>query len=292
MTFEHDTNERIRVYELDPSNSPSVFEVKATDLTFIWNTGERLDLTVDKVPYRLARNQIIFLTEFHHIDSIELESARMVRFNQPFYCIINHDNEVGSKGFLFFGASGIPIISIDEAILWEFDISWQLFEAEMQRTDILKKDMLQSILKRMLILSARILRKSTDFHKLEKGQSDLIREFNYLVERHFTEHHDVAFYASQLNKSPKTISNVFSVISSRGPQHIIHDRIMMHARRQIGYTNLSIKEIAYELGYEDIHSFSRFFKKKEGISPLQYREKFLANTTSEGKIATTSGIYA
>jgi AraC-like DNA-binding protein len=48
---------------------------------------------------------------------------------------------------------------------------------------------------------------------------------------------------------------------------------MMHAKRQIGYTNLSIKEIAHELGYDDIQAFSRFFKSKEGISPVQYREK-------------------
>jgi AraC family transcriptional activator of pobA len=46
---------------------------------------------------------------------------------------------------------------------------------------------------------------------------------------------------------------------------------MIHARRQINYTNLSIKEIAYELGYDDIQTFSRFFKSKEGMSPMQYR---------------------
>jgi AraC-like DNA-binding protein len=48
---------------------------------------------------------------------------------------------------------------------------------------------------------------------------------------------------------------------------------MVHARRQIGYTKLSIKEIAYGLGFEDIQTFSRFFKNKEGVSPLQYRER-------------------
>jgi AraC-like DNA-binding protein len=198
----------------------------------------------------------------------------MVRFNQPFYCIVNHDNEVGSKGLLFFGASGVPVVSIEEGDLKDFEISWEIFCSEIHKTDILQKDMLQAILKRMLILSVRILRKSTNFHKLEKNQADIIREFNYLVEGHFSRHHDVAFYASKLNKSPKTLSNLFSIFSERAPLNIIHDRIMIHARRQISYTNLSIKEIAYQLGYEDIQTFSRFFKNKEGVSPLQYREKF------------------
>ncbi|MCL4640378.1 helix-turn-helix domain-containing protein [Olivibacter oleidegradans] len=273
MLFVNNTNECIGVHELDKENINLVFDVKETDMTFIWNTGEVMNLTIDRIPYQLKKHQIIFLTEFHKIDAIDLESARMVRFNQPFYCIVNHDNEVGSKGFLFFGASGVPIVSVDERNLRDFEISWEMFSSEIRKSDLLQQDMLQAILKRMLILSARILTHSTNFHKLEKNQSDIVREFNYLVERHFAEHHDVAYYASRLNKSPKTLSNLFSIVSNRSPLNIIHDRIMIHARRQINYSNRSIKEIAYELGYEDVQTFSRFFKSREGMSPVQYREK-------------------
>lgn len=273
MVFENDSKESLSVTTLEKENKDTVFNIRETDMTFIWNTGEILDITVDKIPYRLVKNQIIFLTEFHKIDAIELDTARMIRFNQPFYCIVNYDNEVGSKGLLFFGANGIPIVTVDESLVRDFEISWDILCTEMKRHDILQKDMLQSMLKRMLILSVRILRKSMNFDQLEKSQADIIREFNYLVEGHFSEHHDVAFYASKLNKSPKTLSNLFSIASQRPPLNIIHDRIMIHARRQINYTSLSIKEIAHKLGYEDIQAFSRFFKNKEGISPTQYREK-------------------
>ena len=273
MVFENESKEYLCLTELNEENRNAVFDVRETDMTFIWNTGDFMNITVDKVPYRLLKNQIIFLTEFHKIDSIDLDTARMVRFNQPFYCIVNHDNEVGSKGLLFFGATRVPIVSVEEDFVKDFEISWDIFCAEMSQHDILQKDMLQSMLKRMLILSVRILRKSSNLDKLEKSQAEIIREFNYLVEGHFSKHHDVAFYASKLNKSPKTLSNLFAIVSERPPLNIIHDRIMVHARRQINYTNLSIKEIAYELGYEDIQTFSRFFKNKEGISPAQYREK-------------------
>jgi AraC-like DNA-binding protein len=273
MVFANNSNEILQIYDLNPSNSDIIFDVKKTDLTFIWNTGEKMEIMVDKTLFKLKKNQIIFLTEFHKIDFTEFEAARMVRFNQPFFCIINHDNEVGSKGLLFFGASDIPIVTIDGTMVREFDISWEIFCSEMQKVDILQRDMLQSLLKRMLILSVRILRKSNNFNKLENSQGDIIREFNYLVESHFTEHHDVAFYASQLNKSPKTLSNLFSIVSERAPLNIIHDRIMMHAKKQINYSNLSIKEIAYELGYDNIQTFSRFFKSKEGMSPVHYRKK-------------------
>ena len=273
MVYENDSKELLCLVELDKANSNIVLDSKETDMTFIWNTGDLINITVDKVQYQLQKNQIIFLTEFHKIDSIELDTARMVRFNQPFYCIINHDNEVGSKGLLFFGASGVPIISIDDSELDSFEISWQIFCSEMRQNDILQKDMLLSMLKRLLILSVRILRRSNNLHRLENSQADIIREFNFLVEGHFSKHHDVAFYASKLNRSPKTLSNLFSIVSQRPPLNIIHDRIMVHAKRQINYTSLSIKEIAYELGYDDIQTFSRFFKNKEGMSPMQYREK-------------------
>ena len=277
MIFTNNSHEILQIYNLDQSNSNVIFDVKKTDLTFIWNTGEHMDITIDKAHYQLQKNQIIFLTEFHKIDAIEFETARMVRFNQPFYCIINHDNEVGSKGLLFFGASDIPVVTIGENMVRDFEISWEIFYSEIGKEDVLQQDMLQSLLKRMLILSVRILRQSNNFYKLEKGQSDVIREFNYLVESHFAEHHDVAFYASKLNKSPKTLSNLFALVSERAPLNIIHDRIMMHARKQINYSNLSIKEIAYELGYDNIQTFSRFFKSKEGISPVHYRKKVIGS---------------
>ncbi|MDC8103403.1 helix-turn-helix domain-containing protein [Chryseobacterium sp. PTM-20240506] len=273
MIFTNDLNETLQVCNLDQTNADIVSNVQKTDMTFIWNTGQSMKIEVDKYVYILQKNQIIFLTEFHKIDSLEIESARMVRFNQPFYCIVNHDNEVGSKGMLFFGASDIPIVTVDDDMIRDFELSWEIFCSEINKNDILKQDMLQSLLKRMLILSVRILRQSNKFSNLEKSQSDVIREFNYLVERHFAEHHDVAFYASRLNKSPKTLSNLFSLVSSRAPLHIIHDRIMIHAKRQINYSGLSIKEIAYELGYDNIQTFSRFFKSKEGVSPVHYRKK-------------------
>ncbi|MCX2478330.1 helix-turn-helix domain-containing protein [Pedobacter sp. MC2016-15] len=272
MVFKNDSNEFISLSELNETNKNIVLDSGATDKTFIWNTSDILKIVIDKIPYELSKGGIIFLTEFHHIDHIELESARMVRFNKSFFCMIDQDKQVGSKGLLFYGATHVPIVILDPLSTEDFEVTWTIFKHEMQRTDILQKEMLETLLKRMLILSVRILRNSTYLHQLEKRQIELIREFNYLVENHFCEHHDVAFYASALNKSPKTLSNTF-LNYNRSPLHIIHDRILIHAKRQISYTSLSVKEIAYQLGYNDIQTFSRFFKKCEGISPSQYRDK-------------------
>ena len=74
-----------------------------------------------------------------------------------------------------------------------------------------------------------------------------------------------------LNKSPKTLSNLFAKLSNRSPLQIIQDRKMLEARRMLRYTDKTIKEIAYDLGFEDIQTFSRLFKKQESISPINFR---------------------
>jgi AraC-like DNA-binding protein len=75
-----------------------------------------------------------------------------------------------------------------------------------------------------------------------------------------------------LNKSPKTLSNLFKKYNEKSPLQVIQNRTILEARRLLRYSDKSIKEIAYEIGYEDIQSFSRFFKKVEGISPSDFKK--------------------
>lgn len=280
MTFEGSSHEFLALEEIGPENKKTVFENRGTDMTILWNIGESMTVDIDRVGYLLSSNQIIFLTDIHKITCIDVQSARMVRFNQPFFCPVNHDNEVGSKGLLFFGALEIPIITVGESDQRKFETFWEIFSSEMHNEDSLQMDMLQSLLKRFLILSARSLKRSSNLKGLQNAQVDTIREFSFLVETNFRQHHDVAFYAEKLNKSPKTLSNLFALASVRPPLEIIHDRIMLYARRQLNYTRMSIKEISYTLGFEDVQAFSRFFKNREGQSPLQFRERLLVDQPS------------
>jgi len=146
-----------------------------------------------------------------------------------------------------------------------------MFTLEMQSRDNMQKDMLQMMLKRYLILCTRIY-KSKILYLPEDRDTDIVREFNFLVETHFKSLHSVAEYAKLLHKSPKTISNIFWKLNSKSPLQFIHERKMLEAKRLLIYTTKRIKEIAYEVGFDDIQTFSRFFKRNEGISPSKYKE--------------------
>lgn len=272
MVYENNTVELLKVQEINKTTNVGSFDIASTDMTFVWNRGCPMNIVVNQIVYKLLKNDIIILTNHHTIENVSFESARLIKFNLPFINQIGNEVENSLKGALFFNATSAPILSIEENELHAFESSWDIFCIEMKSKDNLQYDMLQSILKRIIILCARKLKKEKIILSVAR-EADILREFRFLVENYFAKHHDVAFYASKLNKSPKTLSNLFSSLSDRTPIDIIHERIMVHARKQIYHTTKSIKEIAYDLGYEDIQTFSRFFKNKEGLSPIQYRER-------------------
>ncbi|MFT4802476.1 MAG: AraC family transcriptional activator of pobA, partial [Flavobacteriaceae bacterium] len=265
MKFIGNTKEFIELTTLETPTYTIFREPEGSSLTILWFRTDHNEFIIDGKEYSFSKNQIIFLTEFHKVTAKKKGITNYLSFNRSFYCVIDHDTEVSCKGVLFFGSSQLPIIQIPNQEIEHFETLWKMFTIEMNSKDNLQFAMLQMMLKRYLILCTRLYKTQQQF-PMEKMDSDIVRDFNFLVEQHFKTKHTVAEYADLLNKSPKTISNTFLKIDSKSPLKYIQERIMLEARRQLYYTNKPIKEIAYEIGYKDIQTFSRFFKVQEGIS--------------------------
>jgi len=92
-----------------------------------------------------------------------------------------------------------------------------------------------------------------------------------LVEANFRTEHSVSFYAQQLCKSPKTLANVFAIYNNKTPSQLIQERILIEAKRLLTYTQQSVKQITFELGFEDVAYFSNYFKKHTALSPVEFR---------------------
>ena len=88
---------------------------------------------------------------------------------------------------------------------------------------------------------------------------------------HFRNKHSVADYAVLLQKSPKTLSNVFSKYNAKTPLKVISERICLEAQRLLFFSNKSISEIGFELGFTDVSHFSKFFKKHYQKTPAAFR---------------------
>lgn len=272
MQFSGKNDEFFEVTRITHDNSEIIKTSPKNQLSLLWFVSDNNLLKIDEKPISFNNNDFIFLTEFHKIEIQDFKSARLLRFNKSFYCILDHDSEVGCKGILYYGASNTPIIHPSKKDLDVLNTVWKMLCLEMEARDNLQLEMLQMMLKRILILCTRIYKSQANFDHLENKEAEIVREFNFLVEQHFKEKHYVADYAALLNKAPKTLANHFKKIGNKTPSQFIHDRIIIEAKRLISYTEKPISEIGYELGFADIQTFSRFFKKLKGISPTQYRQ--------------------
>ncbi len=271
MNFDSKTHEKIFVSAVIPQHR-FIFEQNMKHaLTILWNVEEDAKFMVDNKEVIVEKNCVVFLTEFHNVDSFAFQKMNTIQFNRGFYCIETHDTETGCKGLLFYGASAIPKILIPEDRQRQFQALWETFEWEMEEKDHLKIEMLRSVLKRFLILSLRIYKIQNKDIPTDDGNVSLIREFNYLVEKNYKHLTKVADYAELLNKAPKTLSNLFNKFTDKTPLQVINERRLLEARRLLKYTDLYIQEIADELNFADAQAFSNFFRKRENYSPSQFR---------------------
>jgi len=241
---------------------------------FIWVQSGKITLEIDHVEVVLQTDEIIPITPLHHIEVKEVDGEYLcLLFNSNFYCIYGHDNEVSCNGFLFQGSSNIIRIKLtDEQSKLLHSIS-DIFMGECVIKDDLQEEMLRIVLKRFIITCTRIAREKFSVSVERERSFDIVRQFYVLVDNHFKEKKQVQDYADMLHRSPKTISNLFSSYHLPSPLQVIHDRILSEAKRLLLYTSKSAKEISIILGFEDLATFSRFFKKMAHESISQYRNR-------------------
>lgn len=88
--------------------------------------------------------------------------------------------------------------------------------------------------------------------------------FTRAVETHLTEQHDVLTIAEELAMTPSSLYGLVKEYSGLSPKEWITNRLIQEAQRKLRYSSLSVKELAYELGFNDPDYFSRLFKKRTG----------------------------
>ncbi|WP_340202907.1 helix-turn-helix domain-containing protein [Ascidiimonas sp. W6] len=257
-------------------NLLSTFKIpKQTGLyMFLWARMKPVSIIVDSVPITLDKDEIMSLTPIQYLQYQEGTDLLVYQFNREFYCIKDHDKEVSCAGLLFYGDNALPVMKLSKKEVESFNLLHQVFLEELQTEDTIQAEMLRMLMARFMIKSTRILKQQHENNNntILDTKTETLRTYNFLVENHFKESHSVAFYAEKMFKSPKTLSNSFTS-TGKTPIQIIHDRIVLEAKRLLYYTDKSSKEIAYELGFEDASHLSRIFKKQTGITPGAFKKQ-------------------
>ena len=115
----------------------------------------------------------------------------------------------------------------------------------------------------------------------EKANHQILERLEKLVSAYFNSNDlinrglpTVRYVAEQLHLSPKYLSSLLQVLTGQNTQQHIHEKLIEKAKEKLSTTDLSVSEIAYELGFEHLQSFSKLFKTKTNLSPLDFRKSF------------------
>jgi AraC-like DNA-binding protein len=135
----------------------------------------------------------------------------------------------------------------------------------------LKEQALGALLKLLLIRSNNLCHlPKADIVVQSTGQSTF-RKFRELLNQNFSKWHATADYASALHITPDHLNRVVKSLSGKTAKEHIQSRLLTAARRLLYFTDESLKEIAYSLGFKEPAHFSAFFKKSSGTTPSQFR---------------------
>lgn len=246
---------------------------KETINTIVYNMAGPQEAVIDNIKYTLPANCVVPLMANQHFVFDQPENLVAWQFNREFYCIADHDAEVGCVGFLFYGIEHPLFIPLSEAD-WKCIslLEMQCLE-DMEITDKMQGEMLRTILKRLIIKITRLAKSQTEnYQRFTEDKMDIVRKFNLLLEANFRTQHEVQFYAEALNRSPKTLTNLFGLYNYPSPSKLIQRRIILEAKRYLYYTDKSAKEVASDLGFTSAAHFSRFFKAGAGVNFSEFSE--------------------
>jgi AraC-like DNA-binding protein len=122
---------------------------------------------------------------------------------------------------------------------------------------------------------------SRQFITRQKASSDLLVKLENLLTEYFNAQNDsqsglptVKFLSEKLNVSPNYLSDMLRTLTGQNAQQHIHNKLIERAKEALTTTSLSVGEIAYRLGFEHPQSFSKLFKNKTKVSPLEFRNSF------------------
>lgn len=229
---------------------------------------------IDFKSYSFDGSVLFFLSpgQVFSVETEKIKKAYKISFVRDFYCIQTHDKEVSCQGVLFNNVYETPFVSPNEAEQLRLDTIISHLIEEFKLGDTAQYDMLQSYLKQFIVLSVRI-NKTHQKVRLDKS-TQLFKDFSTLVDVHYKKHHAIQFYADRLGLSPKSLSKHFLRVGYDKPSDYVKNRIILESKRKLLYSDHSVKNIAYELGFNDPAYFTRFFTKSTGCSPKKYKSDF------------------
>ncbi len=240
-------------------------------LLWIAEGVESITVDFDTIPF--YPNTIIFLTpgKFINLDFSDSPPAGWILgFSRDFFKNQNLEGLNIKNADIFHAYDDMPRIVLSPKI-GERVHSIAEMMAEFAGSEIPNKEVAISALLRALLVYCDSKCNLKPSFGNNRQDLNIVSLFKYHVSRHFLEHHLVSDYAQLMNITPKYLNQVVKRVMGVTAKSIIQEQLLIQASRDLKFSNESIKEIAFKLGFAEPEHFSHFFKKSTGKTPSLFR---------------------
>lgn len=235
-----------------------------------------LEATLNHGRYVVGKNDYITLmnNSFMQIHSV---SPDLCLYYAGFSQEIMHEMEFFRKAFDYlFAIFENPVKQITDTLALYMMRSISLWKMIPEVSEICSnKEVLKSMLDTCINTSIAMYLQDSSEERWSKrpNKIKLSRQFLKLVTQNYKTERGIAFYAEKLGTSKENLCRNVKSCTNMTPLDVIDSLVLMDAKTQLRTTNTSIKQIGISLGFDNLATFCRFFRRHMHVSPLQYRNQ-------------------
>ncbi|MBL7888028.1 MAG: helix-turn-helix domain-containing protein [Bacteroidia bacterium] len=224
--------------------------------------------------YPIEDNSLHFVSEgqVHAFNSTEETDGYVILFTKEIV-ILNSANKFIFNDFPVFNKNAAPVLSLDKVMYSLIENVILMMMQEYAKQNVYKENILGSYISILLMQTKTVITETAAYKSADNTSQELLQRFNGLVEENFVKYHKVNTYADLLNVTPNHLSEIIKKVTGKTAGDIIHERLILEAKRRLLHSSISAKELAFELNFNDPSYFSRFFKAKTGLSPEAFRNE-------------------
>jgi AraC-like DNA-binding protein len=242
----------------------------------IWIKEGSAVIEVDMKKIHLTAGQYICIGKdlIYKFDSESQYSGYIVSFAEHYFYRSERDKQFLQDALIFKDQS--RPLSASETMpgsnLWSIE---HLLDTYLNKIDPLNDDIMHTLLKFFLFRTEASLLKTSEFVPVSDPNKILVNNFKQLIDEHFIERKNLSFYAQQLGISSRQLLYATKLVLGKNAKEIIIEKVIIEGKRFLTYSGLSVKQIAYCLGFHEPNNFSIFFTKYTGVTPLAYKKSII-----------------